>query len=95
MDMDTLYKYLKLVIPSDLKIEKKEFGINVGVDLNTRYGTAYADNYSIRNNYIVLSRLNNTIPEYAQRIFGRPALIDHSYLAYYFFFNIPKELKED
>lgn len=94
MDLDTLYKYLKLVVPSDLMVEKKEFGINVGVDLNSRYGTAYSDSYSIKDNYIVLSTLRNTIPKYAQKIFGRPALIDHSYLIYYFFFNIPKELRD-
>lgn len=94
MDLDTLYKYLKLVVPSDLMVEKREFGINVGVDLNSRYGTAYSDSYSIRDNYIVLFTLRNTIPEYAQRIFGKPALIDHSYLNYFFFFNIPKELRD-
>lgn len=95
MDLDTLYKYLKLVVPSDLMVEKREFGIHVGVDLNSRYGTAYSDSYSIRDNYIVLFTLRNTIPKYAQKIFGRPALIDYSYLNYFFFFNIPKELKED
>lgn len=95
MNIDTLYKYLKLVVPSDLMVEKREFGIHVGVDLNSRYGSVYSDSYSIRDNYIVLFTLKNTIPKYAQRIFGKPALIDHSYLNYFFFFNIPKELKED
>lgn len=85
MDLDTLYKYLKLVVPSDLMVEKREFGINVGVDLNSRYGTAYSDSYSIRGNYIVLFTLKNTIPKYAQRIFGKPVLIDRSYLNYFFF----------
>lgn len=94
MDLDTLYKYLKLVVPSDLMVEKREFGINVGVDLNSRYGTAYSDSYSIRDNYIVLFTLRNTIPKYAQRIFGKSALIDRSYLNYFFFFNIPKELRD-
>lgn len=94
MDIDTLYKYLKLVIPSDLKIERKEFGVNVGTNLNTRYGSIYADSYSIRNNYIVLSRLINTIPEYAQKIFGKPVSIERSYLAYYILFNIPEELRD-
>lgn len=96
MDLDTLYKYLKLVVPNEFKVVRKEFGINVGVgDVNTIYGAVFSDSYSIRNNYIVLSRLNNNIPEYAQRIFGKPALINHGYLAYYTFFNIPEELRED
>lgn len=96
MDLDTLYKYLKLVVPNDFNVIKKEYHINVSrkttlIDLEY----ALSDSYIVSNNYILLTRLDNTIPEYAQRIFGKPAFINHGYLAYYTFFNIPEELKED
>lgn len=96
MDLDTLYKYLKLVVPNDFNVIKKEYHINVSKEttlIDLEY--ALSDSYIVSNNYILLTRLDNTIPEYAQRIFGRPALINHGYLAYYTFFNIPEELKED
>lgn len=96
MNIDTLYKYLKLVIPSDLYVTRKEDdSINVSASSNRgRYESVFADTYTIQNDFIVLSRFGNTIPEYAKKIFGNPALINQGYLATYTFFNIPKELRD-
>lgn len=92
--MDTLYKYLKLVVPSDFNVIKKEYYINVSKKTALMIEYALSDSYIIKNNYICLTRVDNSIPEYAQKIFGRPALINHGYLAYYTFFNIPEELRD-
>lgn len=94
MNNDDLYNYLKLLIPNDLKIEKKEFGVNVGVDLSSRYGFAFADSYRIENNYIVLSRLGR-LPDYASKIFGKPKFKTNDYVVTDYYFEIPEELKED
>lgn len=95
MDMNTLYKYLKLVIPNEFKVVKQEYSINVSNRLNRNtLAYAFSDSYFLKDNYIVLSRLTKDIPEYAQKIFGKPVSINRSYLAHYMLFNIPEELRD-
>lgn len=92
MNIDTLYKYLKLVIPSDLKIDIRRDIITVSKSFGSMY---VLDIYYLKGEYIVLSAMDYDLNKYARKIFGKP-LSKETFSTYNeYYFNIPKELKEE
>ena len=92
MNIDTLYKYLKLVVPNDLKIDMgREF-----ITVSKSFGSMYVlDIYYLKGEYVILSAMNYDLNKYARRIFGKP-LSKETFSTYNeYYFNIPKELRED
>lgn len=92
MNIDTLYKYLKLVVPNDHKVDMGEEFITVSKSFGGMY---VLDIYYLKGEYIILSAMNYDLNKYARRIFGKP-LSKETFSTYNeYYFNIPKELKED
>lgn len=92
MNIDTLYKYLKLVVPNDLKVDMGEEFITVSKSFGSMY---VLDIYYLKGKYIVLSAMNYDLNKYARRIFGKP-LSKEAFSTYNeYYFNIPKELREE
>lgn len=92
MNIDTLYKYLKLVIPSDLKIDMGRDFITVSKSFGSMY---VLDVYYLKGEYVILSAMNYDLNKYARKIFGKP-LSKEAFSTYNeYYFNIPKELKEE
>ena len=92
MNIDTLYKYLKLLVPSDLKVDMgKDF-----ITVSKSFGGMYVlDIYYLKGEYVILSAMNYDLNKYARRIFGKP-LSKETFSTYNeYYFNIPKELRED
>lgn len=93
MNIDTLYKYLKLVAPSDFKVDMGSDFITVSKSFGSMY---VLDIYflSSKGEYVILSAMNYDLNKYARRIFGKPLSkeVFSTYNEYYF--NIPKELRE-
>lgn len=93
MNIDTLYKYLKLVVPSDLKVDMgKDF-----ITVSKSFGSMYVlDIYylSSKGEYVILSAINYDLNKYARKIFGKP-LSKETFSTYNeYYFNIPKELRD-
>lgn len=94
MNIDTLYKYLKLVVPSDLKIDMGSDFITVSKSFGSMY---VLDIYylSSKGGYVILSAINYDLNKYARKIFGKP-LSKETFSTYNeYYFNIPKELREE
>lgn len=92
MNIDTLYKYLKLVVPNDLKIDMGSDFITVSKSFGSMY---VLDIYYLKGKYIVLSAMNYDLNKYVRRIFGKP-LSKEAFSTYNeYYFNIPKELREE
>lgn len=92
MNIDTLYKYLKLVVPNDHKVDMgKEF-----ITVSKSFGGMYVlDIYYLKGEYVILSAMNYDLNKYARRIFGKP-LSKETFSTYNeYYFNIPKELREE
>lgn len=92
MNIDTLYKYLKLVVPSDLKVDLG----NEFITVSKSFGSMYVlDIYYLKGEYVILSAMNYDLNKYARKIFGKP-LSKETFSTYNeYYFNIPKELRED
>ena len=97
MNIETLYDYLKLLVPSDYTVTLKQNYISV-VGCNNLLDSV---TYAIEDNYIVLSTLL-IIPEYAKVIFGEPVnykptssedTLRDMLTKYYF--NIPEGLEDE
>lgn len=94
MNIDTLYKYLKLVVPSDFKVDMGKDFITV---IRSFDSTCDLDIYylSKKGEYVILSAMNYDLNKYARKIFGKP-LSKETFSTYNeYYFNIPKELKEE
>lgn len=92
MNIDTLYKYLKLVVPSDCKVDMEEEFITVSKSFDSMYDL---DIYYIKGEYVILSAMNYDLNKYARKIFGKP-LSKEAFSTYNeYYFNIPKELEEE
>lgn len=92
MNIDTLYKYLKLVVPSDLKVDLG----NEFITVSKSFGSMYVlDIYYLKGEYVILSAMNYDLNKYARKIFGKP-LSKETFSTYNeYYFNIPKELREE
>ena len=92
MNIETLYDYLKLLVPADYTVTLKQGYISV-VGSDNLLDSAV---YSIMNNHILLTTLL-IIPEYAKAIFGEPVnvkLSQHDMLTAYSF-DIPEGLEDE
>lgn len=92
MNIETLYDYLKLLVPREYTVTLEKGYISV-----TGYDNLLDSAvYTIRNNHIILTTLLN-IPEYAKEIFGEPIsywLTPQGMLTEYSF-NIPEGLENE
>lgn len=94
MNIDTLYKYLKLVVPNDYKVDMGKDFITV---VRSFGGMYVVDLYylSKKGEYVILSAMNYDLNKYARKIFGKP-LSKEAFSTYNeYYFNIPKELREE
>lgn len=96
MDINALYKYLKLVTPNDLKVVKRDDTVDVGVDPSSMYGEAYADSFWIEDNLIKVSTIAKPLPKYIGKIFKKlkPYRKSGVWRSTYAF-EIPNELREE
>lgn len=92
MNIDTLYKYLKLIIPSDFKVDRGTNFITVSKSFSSMY---VVDVYCLEGKYIVISAMNYELSKYARKIFGKPLRKETLSTHNEYYFNIPKELKEE
>lgn len=94
MNIDTLYKYLKLVVPNDYKVDMGKDFITV---VRSFGGTHDLDIYylSKKGEYVILSAMNYDLNKYARKIFGKPLSKEEFSTYNEYYFNIPKELKGD
>ena len=97
MHIETLYYYLKLLVPTGYTVTLKQGYISVTGFDNLLDSITFA----IEDNYIVLSTLL-FIPEYAKEIFGEPIkykltssedMLRDMLTKYYF--NIPEGLEDE
>lgn len=93
MNINTLYKYLKLVVPSDRNVDMGEEFITV----SKAFGSVYVlDIYylSKKGEYVILSAMNYDLNKYARKIFGKPLSKEEFSTYNEYYFNIPKELRD-
>lgn len=96
MDIDTLYKYLKLVVPSNLKVIKREKGdaIDVGVNPEAPFGFIFADTFKIEDGLIKVITISSELPKYISKIFKERVICNESkYRTEVYSFKIPEELR--
>lgn len=96
MNIDTLYKYLKLVTPNKLKVVKRDDTVDVGVDPSSRAGEVYADSFWIEDSLIKVSTVSNSLPNYIGKIFkeSKPYRKRGVWRSTYTL-EIPSELREE
>lgn len=91
MNIDTLYKYLKLVVPSDFKVDMGKDFITV---VRSFGGMYVVDLYYLKGEYVILSAMNYDLNKYARKIFGKPLSKEEFSTYNEYYFNIPKELRD-
>lgn len=92
MHLETLYDYLKLLVPKDYTVTLKQDYISV-----TGYDNLLDSvSYTIKDNCIVLSTIL-FIPEYAKEIFGEPIHINPvvKVMLTEYYFKIPEDLEHE
>lgn len=98
MNIDTLYKYLKLVVPNNLKVVKREKcdAIDVGIAPESPFGFIFSDTFKIEDNLIKVITISSEVPIYISEIFKERVIQDESkYRTNEYCFKIPKELREN
>lgn len=90
MNIETLYDYLKLLVPNDFKVDK---GIDF-ITVSRSFGSMHVlDIYYLKGEYVVISAMNYDLNKYARRIFGKP-LSKETFSTYNeYYFKIPKDLQ--
>lgn len=90
MNIETLYDYLKLTVPNDLRVEK---GIDF-ITVSRSFGSMYVlDVYYLKGELIVLSAMNYDLNKYAKVIFGKPVYKETGSTYNEYYFRIPEGLQ--
>lgn len=90
MNLETLYDYLKLLVPNTLKVDKGSDFITV----SRPFGSMYVlDVYYLKGEFIVLSAMNYELNKYAKVIFGKPVDKETGSTYNEYFFKIPEGLQ--
>lgn len=94
MNIETLYDYLKLLVPREYTVTLEKGYISVTGYDNLLDSAVYA----IEDNHIILTTLLN-IPEYAKEIFGKPIYYKLTSrnldLLTEYYFSIPEGLENE